>query len=151
MARQPRPLQRHLSQAQGPLATLLQRISSQQAALQKVSALLPDDLRTHCLHADFRQRELLLLFDSPAWANRARYLAPTLLEELRRRESPALKRLRIQVTPQQSRAPLSRLRPRPRLSASGAEALRNASTAVADQALAAALQRLARHGTDSTE
>lgn len=86
------------------------------------------------------------------WANRLRYLAPTLLEHLNLERTAPLKRLRFQTAPLQQRQPaIARRHHRPVLSARNADVLVGAAAAVSDPALAAALRRLARHATDASD
>lgn len=149
MARKPHPLQFHLEKASGPLTGLLHRVSEHQESLNIVRSILPEEYHAHCLHVDLRQNELLLLMDSPVWANRAHYVSPTLLEKINVLHPNTIKRVRIQIAPQQNPKPTSPQNRKATLSLRSAETLLSAANSITDPALATALQRLARHGTGS--
>lgn len=149
MARKPHPLHFHLEKASGPLTELLHRVSEHQASLQLVHSILPEEYHAHCLHVDLRQNELLLLVDSPVWANRTHYVSATLLEKLNALHPNTIKRVRIQIAPQQNPKPTATQNRKATLSLRSAETLRSAANSITDPALATALQRLARHGTDT--
>lgn len=149
MTRDPYPLQFHLRKSTGPLTELMHRISEHQTLLNLVCSLLPEEYRAHCLHVDLRQNEVLVLVDSPVWANRTRYVSPAILEKLNGLHSSTLKRVRIQIAPQQNSEPNPPKNRRATLSLSGAETLLDAADSVSDPALATALRRLAQRSTDS--
>lgn len=149
MTREPYPLQFHLRKSTGPLTELMHRISEHQTSLNLVRSLLPAEYRAHCLHVNLRQNEVLLLMDSPVWANRTRYVSPAILEKLNGLNASTLKRVRIQIAPQQNPEPNLPKSRRAALSPSGAETILGAADSVSDPALATALRRLAQRSTDS--
>lgn len=111
-----------------------------------VEQLLPDSHRAHCRVANVRNHTLVLLADSPAWAARLRFHAPTILRKLELDHKLSLRRVQIRVDPEAVRAPRRRVR-RTGLSTHSGHLLRQAAQAVEDPQLKAALERLARRAS----
>jgi hypothetical protein len=133
----------------GPgLRCLLERAAELQRLTEAVRALLPMPLDEHCRAASLHGDALVLVCDSPAWATRLRYQAPSLLDELQRRCGLRARTLRVRVSPEET-PPIAPPRRRLRLSAASAELLEQTAQATEDTALRAALLRLARRGEES--
>ncbi|MBN2885328.1 MAG: DUF721 domain-containing protein [Chromatiaceae bacterium] len=105
---------------------------------------IPADMAMHCLEARLNQGTLRLLFDSPAWTTRARFLAPDLIRALGR---PDIARVECRATlPRPEAAPCHPAPQARGLSAKAAAHLRAAALDIEDASLAAVLRRLAsRH------
>ncbi len=115
-----------------------------------IRAALPDDLRPHYRIGQCAGGSLTLFADSPVWAARLRYFAPTLLERLAGRPgAPALQTIRVRVLASDPMASLSmspRIERAPPISRTVAEYLSQAAGSFRDERLRAALFRLAKHG-----
>lgn len=105
---------------------------------------IPADMAAHCLEAHLNQGTLRLLFDSPAWTTRARFLAPDLVRALAR---PDIARVECRATLPRPEAKAHQPGVQgQRLSAKAAAHLRAAALDIEDASLAATLRRLAsRH------
>lgn len=132
-----RPLQRLLD---GSLQGITDRARMLDRLTAEVRRLLPE-VGAHCQVANIRGDELILQVDSPAWATRLRYQGKALVGQLRRRGFPELKTVRVRVAPPARSSPPPYRRAR--LSPSSGELLRQTAAAVDDDALRAALERLA--------
>lgn len=116
---------------------LLERLGNQ------VHVLLPDACRPHCQVANLRDGLLSIAADSPAWAARARFLAPRLLQDLQQQTDLPIHRIRVSVVPIKN----SIARPAPRragLSHKTLALLEETAQSMEDPALRSALLRLAR-------
>lgn len=151
MARRPQPLRIHLRPTEGPLAALLHRLSNQQASLQLIRTYLPAEFRPHCVHAELQHNEVLVVMDSPAWANRARYLSSAILGQLNREDAGNFSRVQIRVAPQASPPQPAERRRAPEISCGSARLIRSAADAIDDPALSSALRRLALRNTDASD
>ncbi len=92
--------------------------------------------------------DLVLVTDSGPWATRLRYEQKPFLECFRRHTGLAVQRLRVRVRPGPTPAPatVSTAGTLPPLSADNARLLLATADGLADDRLATALKRLARHG-----
>ena len=132
-----RPLQRLLD---GSLQEIAERARLLDRLTAEVRRLLPE-AGAHCQVANLRGGELIVQVDSPAWATRLRYQGKALVGQLQRRGFPELKTVRVRVAPQGGPKPAPARRAR--LSSSSGELLRQTAAAVDNEALRAALERLA--------
>ena len=113
-------------------------------ATDLVRSALPADLADHCRGAVVSADEVTLYVDSPAWATRLRYLAPSLLLQLAAADI-GVRHCRIRVLPSGDRTEVVRP-PSPPLpvTAATAAAIDSAAATAEPSDLAAALRRLAR-------
>jgi hypothetical protein len=126
------------------LASLGERLSAQQALLERIRPLLPAPLEDHCVWAILRDSDLTLLVDSPAWANRLRYLVPQLKQQLLR-HGLQVRNIRIKVTILRGDAGRrTRHRKANPLSRANAELLDCVARGIEDEGLRNALLRLSR-------
>ena len=97
----------------------------------------------------WRDGELVLGVDSPAWSSRLRFLIPSLLQKLRDRQDPQIRHIALRVVPRES--PPHRVTRPVRLSTANAQLLRQTARAMDDDRLRAALLRVASHSRNSEE
>lgn len=141
MSSRPRLLKNFLN-SNRRLKGLLQQGREQGRLLDRVSELIPPQLRPHLVNARLERNQLYLSADSSAWASRLRYTTRTL-----RAAFPEVRDVRVRVSPPASLPPSI---PKPRremqkLSAESAEQMQQIARAVKDPALSRALLRLAQH------
>lgn len=65
------------------LARIIKELDAHQATIRVVQFLLPAEEANHCTSARMQDATVFLTFDSNAWATRARFRAPTLLNQMR--------------------------------------------------------------------
>jgi hypothetical protein len=143
----PTSLQSHLSGNRTAVGRLMERVAAQARLTASVLACLPPDLAPHCRSATRDHDRLVLAFDSPAWAQRARYLLPRFDPRLRSALGEAWAPPVIQVS-RSGRGPErkpagTRKGTRPGISARSRETIRGAARCIDDPELRAALERLA--------
>ena len=139
----PTRLNRMLAREDTPAGNLLKQarwIKRLDNALQEV---LPEALKSHCQTGNIRGSDLILITDAPVWSTRLRYLAPTFLKHLNQRFSLNLLQIKVKI-----RQPDSDPQPPPAphraaLSAQTAQHLTQLADSLKDDALGAALRRLA--------
>jgi len=117
--------------------------------LDLARARLPDDMAAHCVEARLSQGTLTLLFDSPAWTTRARFLAPELVRGMAQADIARLEcRATLPCPNQAERRSATQARG---ISAAAAAHLRAAALDIEDERLADSLRRLAsRHRPEPT-
>ncbi len=64
------------------LADIIKKLDAHEATIRIVQFLLPQEEAKHCTSARVQGTTVFLTFDSNAWATRARFRVPTLLEEM---------------------------------------------------------------------
>ena len=64
------------------LARIIKELDAHQATIRVVRFLLPKEEASHCTSARVQGDSVLVSFDSNAWATRARFRAPMLLEQM---------------------------------------------------------------------
>lgn len=67
------------------LAGLAERAAATDRLARRIQGLLPAELAAHVTGANIRDRRLIILVDSPAWASRLRFEAPALRRQLETR------------------------------------------------------------------
>jgi hypothetical protein len=128
------------------LKQLTDRARRLHALNQRLLHHLPATLACHVSLATVRDGCLVLQADGAAWSSELRYRAPEILAALRADpEFAEVRSIRVRNVKEVSArshpaAPAARLGPR------AAEALASQAAATRDDALSAALRRLARHG-----
>lgn len=142
----PQPIGNLLIGHKNRYSQLLERARRLQRLDACVASLLPAPSRRHCRVANCSAGTLTLAVDSPAWSSRMRFQAAPLLCELNRRHDLGVRRIRVMVSPRSDGPPPPPAR-RAHLSTRGARLLREAADAVGDEALGAALRRLARRSS----
>ena len=114
---------------------------------------IPAPLNQHCQVANLRDNILILHADSSAWALKLRYSSRVLLQQLRQRGVPELSAIEVKVRPDNA-APTAIRRPEKirhaHMSDKTAQLLDSIASDISDDRLKIALQRLARHGKDTS-
>lgn len=64
------------------LAHIIKKLDAHEATIRIVQFLLPQEEAKHCTSARVQGTTVFLTFDSNAWATRARFRVPTLLEAM---------------------------------------------------------------------
>lgn len=140
--RGPRHLNELLAPGSSPLADLVHEASHRQSLDRALGEFLDQPLRDHVCVASVQDGMLVLAADTPVWGHRVRYLAPALLEHLRRHES-GLHDVRIIVRPVRSEPTQPPRAPRPAVSRSAASVLEHVASDCNNSDLARVLRRLA--------
>ena len=140
----PRQLYKFLSQKKGNVADLITQTRINQKLSKSLNNLLDPTLRDHVSLANIRSQTLVLISHSAAWASRARYFSPALLQKLKNNSHifGEIKKIEIQVQPmaidREKTPPLPR-----HVSDSAADCLHATAESIDDTELKAALTRLA--------
>lgn len=124
------------------VAALLNELQRRDELLQRVRDAIPEALRAHCKQASLRDGLLSLSVDSPAWVSRLKFLAPQLVDDLRKVDL-AVNDCHVRALPE---AALGRAEDRKAATFSppaAADLLIQAADAIADPELASSLRRLA--------
>ncbi|MYD45442.1 MAG: DUF721 domain-containing protein [Gammaproteobacteria bacterium] len=64
------------------LARIIKELDAHQATIRVVRFLLPEEEASHCTGARVQGDTVFVSFDSNAWATRARFRSPMLLEQM---------------------------------------------------------------------
>ncbi len=148
----PRQLYKFLSQKKGDIADLITQAKTRQKLSKSLNNLLDPALVDHVSLANIRAQTLVLITDSAAWASRARYFSPLLLQKLRNNSHifGDVNKIEIQVQPAVrkniSEPPLPR-----DVSATAAECLTATADSIENVELKAALKRLAKRRNKSID
>jgi len=126
----------------GTLRGLARAVAAHNALLEQVRAVLPAELRAHCVTATVEDRELHLLADSAAWATRLRYGGRELARSLRS-AGLHVTAVKVRVLPPDVLPTPARQRPA-KPSANAARCVEDSAAGLGDPALRAALERLGR-------
>ncbi|TVQ86127.1 MAG: DUF721 domain-containing protein [Chromatiaceae bacterium] len=127
------------------IAALLIEIEQREALLSTIRAALPAPLAGHCQQAAVAAGRLTLIVDSPVWVDRLRFIAPQLIDAVRR-TGAEVATCRVRAVPlvgppnASGRADEAGHSFTPTLAAT---CLRQAAADVGDSALGQALRRLA--------
>ncbi len=143
-----RPL-RDVISAEAVLAGLLERRQRELAVLNRLQKLLPPALAAQISIADASRPELLLSTLTGAAATLARHRAPEILERLTR-EGWKFTGIRVRVQARPASLDTSKVYAK-QMDKISAGALRDGAGRIRDPQLAAALRRLADHGTAGSE
>ncbi|VAW56769.1 hypothetical protein MNBD_GAMMA07-1854 [hydrothermal vent metagenome] len=106
-----------------------------------VKASLPKDCRDHMEIAAIRDKQLIIVTDSPVWQTRLRMYSQTILEGLHQHTGIKLNRVYLKLTPEtriiEAPAPVYRM-----LSQENAKLIEQTANSVSDDGLQAALLNL---------
>ena len=140
----PRQLYKFLSQKKGDVADLVTQARINQKLSKSLNNLLDPALLDHVRLANIRTQTLVLITDSAAWASRARYFSPQLLQKLHNNSHifGDIRKIEIQVQPAAQRRTSTPPLPR-HISDSAAECLSTTADTIENADLKAALNRLA--------
>ena len=127
-----------------PLSGLVRDAQQQHRLNKQFQALVDSPITEHVQVGGSENGKLTLVADNSVWGHRIRYLAPSLLEQLRKIE-PGLTQISIVVRPTSSApSPPAPTPPRRNLSASSASVLSEAADLSENDKLAAVLRRLSK-------
>lgn len=68
----------------GSLSGIFLKVEQLKQLQQQVENYLPEELKTHCHVANFREGVLVFAVENAAWTTKLRYMLPTLLGTLRK-------------------------------------------------------------------
>ncbi|VAX11583.1 hypothetical protein MNBD_GAMMA25-1570 [hydrothermal vent metagenome] len=141
----PRQLYKFLSQRKGNIADLITQAKINQKLSKSLNNLLDPVLVDHVSLANISDQSLILITDSAAWASRARYFSPLLLQKLNNNSHlfGDIKKIEIQVQAATFNHPAPQPLPR-HISESAAKCIRATADIIEEGELKAALQRLAK-------
>jgi len=141
----PRQLYKFLSQKKGDVADLVTQARINQKLSKSLNNLLDPALVGHVSLANVRAQTLVLVTDSAAWASRARYFSPQLLQKLHNNSHifGDIRKIEIQVRPAATRDRVAEMPFARHISASAAECLTATADSIENAELKAALNRLA--------
>ena len=140
----PRQLYKFLSQKKGDVADLITQTRINQKLSKNLNNLLDPILVDHVSLATIRAQTLVLITPSAAWASRARYFSPVLLQKLQNNSHifGDIKKIEIQLQPPTQNS--TSAPPAPRyVSDSAADCLNATAESIDNEELKAALSRLA--------
>lgn len=139
-----------LLRTKGTLRGLFRQAQQLERLQLLVDSQLEPAARAHCQVAAFREGVLRLMVSNSQWATRLRYQQRRLISQLQLfSEFTTLTKIYCKVQPvQPRRVPPAR---QVRASKVAAESLQTSAEGVKDEALKAALQRLARHHRQASE
>jgi hypothetical protein len=127
----------------GRLADLLARSRELRKMDILLAELLPAPLNAHCRILSIRNTILVLAADSPVWAARLRFHAPTLAKQLAQHQTAKRCTIHVRVRPPEAAQPPQSHKPLMRPGTQGIAALQQAAQTVSDPELKTALLRLA--------
>lgn len=142
MAQNAQPLKAILAYRNKTIAQLCLQINQQLGILQRIKAVLPENLASHALHCVFHDKKLLIYTDSAIWASQLRFYGDAMLAAAI--ESTACHVSVIQVKVINLQEPTDKGKKRTGIipSQTVADEIRNHSSAVTDPLLKTALVKL---------
>ena len=145
--RSPLPLGRILADRSATVERLFRNVEFLQSINNLIGAAVSPKLAAHCWAAGLRDRQLIVVVDSPAWATRLHFEQNQLIQLLRQQpELQSLTGLQIKVRPKETTQPNPVRRVAP-LSAQSTADINACADTINDPALAKALRRLAEHAS----
>ena len=145
--RSPLPLSRILNDRSAAVERLFRNVEFLQSINRLIAAAVSSKLAPHCAAAGIRDRQLVVLVDSPAWATRLHFEQNQLIQHLRQQpELNSLTGLQIKVRPKESTPPNPTRRAQA-LSPESTADIKACADSIDDPALSRALRRLAEHGS----
>lgn len=148
----PRQLYKFLSQKKGDIADLITQARINQKLSKSLNHLLDPALADHVSLANIRAQTLVLITNSAAWASRARYFSPVLLQKLQNNSHifGDVNKIEIQVQPA-VRKNISEPPPPRDVSTAAAKCLTATADSIENEELKAALNRLAKRSNQSID
>jgi hypothetical protein len=142
----PRRINELLGEQGSALSALARGAQRRQVLDERFNALVDQPIAAHVQVASAEEGILTLAADTPVWGHRIRYLAPSVLEQLRRVDA-SLREVKIIVRPTRTEPAASDVPPRQaRLSASSASLLSGVASTCDNPRLASILRRLSALG-----
>jgi len=124
------------------VTALLNELQQRDELLQRVRGAIPEALRAHCKQASLRDGLLTLSVASPVWVSRLKFLAPKLIDDLRKTDL-AINDCRVRALPEASQARAEGREAAAFSHPAAAAHLVQAADAIAHPELATSLRRLA--------
>lgn len=145
--RSPQPLNSILTDRSATVERLFQNVQF----LKKINTLISESasakLAPHCFAAGIRDRQLIIVVDSPAWATRLHFEQNAIIQRVRQQpELGTLTGIQIKVRPKDTR-PVNVVRRTAPLSSETTAEIKACADKIDDPKLAGALRRLAEHGS----
>lgn len=128
---------------------LLEQSKVQLLLLQRIRALIPPPLDTHCIAVVQKGSQLVLYVDSSTWASRLRFTARELTRQLNA-NGIATERITVRVMVISTPPKSERVRIR-RLSVENASLINQTAAGIEDRNLSEALTRLGKHAIKTAE
>jgi len=110
---------------------------------QAVKASLPTDCREHLEIAGIRDKQLIILTDSPVWQTRLRLYSQTMLEALHQHTGIKLNQVKLRLNPPKRFIPDEPVEQRV-LSTQSAEVIEQMANCISDPELQTALHKLSQ-------
>ena len=149
MNKHPRRINELFSDKTSPLSVLAQGSQRRQILDERFNALVDHPIATHVQVANAENGVLTLVADTPVWGHRIRYLAPSVLQQLRHVDA-TLHEVKIIVRPLRTEPTATEIQPRQtHLSASAADLLNGVASTCDNPRLASILRRLSALGRRS--
>lgn len=136
-------------QRKNTLRGLLEQSKVQSLLLQRIRALIPPPLNTHCAAVVQKGSQLVLYVDSSTWASRLRFTTRELARQLNA-NGIATERITVRVLVTSNPPKPERERTR-RLSLENASLINQTAAGIEDSNLSEALIRLGKHAVKSPE
>ena len=150
MSKHPRRINELFSDNNSPLSVLARGSQRRQVLDERFNALVDQPIAAHVQVASAENGILTLAADTPVWGHRIRYLAPSILQQLRHVDA-SLQEVKIIVRPLRTEAAATEIRPRQaNLSASSADLLNGVASTCDNPRLASILRRLSALGRNSS-
>lgn len=144
--RSPLPINRILTDRSAAVERLFRNVEFLQSINKIIKESASSKLATHCAAAGIRDRQLVILVDSPAWATRLHFEQNAIMQHVRQQpEMNSLTGIQIKVRPKDA-PPVNIVRKIEPLTPQASADLRACADKINDPALANALRRLAEHG-----
>jgi hypothetical protein len=145
--RSPLPINRILTDRSAAVERLFRNVEFLNSINTLIREGASSKLAAHCSAAGIRDRQLVILVDSPAWATRLHFEQNAIMQRVRQQpDLNSLTGIQIKVRPTDT-PPVNIVRKIEPLSAHTTADLRACADKINDPSLANALRRLAEHGS----
>lgn len=146
MNKHPRRINELFGDKDSTLSVLARGSQRRQRLDERFNALVDHPIAAHVQVASAENGILTLAADTPVWGHRIRYLAPSILQQLRQLDA-SLQEVKIIVRPLRTEATPAETQPRPAsLSTSAADLLSGVASTCDNPRLASILRRLSALG-----
>lgn len=141
-----KPVSRLLTTSDGKLQSLLERAHYLQALTRALQEAIDPALMQHITVTNLRDDTAIVAADTPAWLTKIRYLAPTILHQLKQQPGlEGLRKIQFKVQPLNIPTVATHEARHASLSSSSSKVLESAASGISDPELANALRRLSQH------
>lgn len=147
-AKQPIQLRRLMKNRHFSLLQQLQYQAQQSDRLTDIlHEVIPFSMHEHCRVGILKEKVLVIIAQSPAWATRLRYLTPQIIQHLKKSKHFGISKIQVKIRPQHQ----ERSQPTRKanvLSKENADLLRKTANGIQDTELAQAFIRLSKMGSE---